>query len=173
METKRAFKPVRAIGGAAMMLGGAGLIFWELFVHTGRIRILGLAAALLIGIVLGGFLLVKSLAKVCARCGTEVGPLELAFPPELWGAVQAYATSRAGADVLLASRPTVAEDRLRAILQADGCPKCRTFTRVAAHQAVWNDGGFFDAKENTGWRPVTPDEAPVLERLVQSRIATG
>src|SRR5262245_52492507 len=110
METKRAFKPLRAAGGAAMMLGGAGLIFWELFIHTGRIRILGLAAALVLGIVLGGLLLVKSIAKVCARCGTEVDALELAFPPELWGAVQTYATTRAGADALLAARPMVAED---------------------------------------------------------------
>ena len=147
----------RAIGGVAMMLGGAGLIYWELFIHLGRIRILGLAAALLIGIGGGALLLVKSLAKVCARCGTEVDALELAFPPELWGAVQAYATSRGGADALLGSRTMAAEDRLRAILRCDGCPKCRTFTRVAAHQVAHEGGDVF--ADVAGAHAAAADEA--------------
>jgi len=172
MQTKRAFRPVRAVIGGLMVLAGAGLIYWELFIHMGRIRIFGLAAALLIGVLGGLLVLVRSLAKVCAKCGTEIEATQLAYPPEVLPQAKAYATQRGSVDALLAARIVEAEDRERAILAADGCNTCRAFTRVSAHRAVWNNGGYFEAKEQTAWRDTDEADAPVLRQLLEGRIRT-
>jgi hypothetical protein len=169
METKRSFKAGRALAGLAMILVGAAVIYWELFEHSGRIRVIGLLAAFAVGIVGGIAVLVQSLATVCARCGTEIDATELAFPEGHLPAAQAYAANGGAAEHLWHAPKVRAEDQRRAILALDGCNTCRVFTRVAAHLAVWS-GSYFEAQHRSAWRPVDPREAQTLSSLLQSRM---
>jgi len=123
--------------GLAMMLAGGGLVYWEIFIRGGRIRIIGLLVAVLVGVGGGIAMMVRSLARVCAKCGTEVDTTELAFPESHLGAVHAYATTATAAEHLMRAPSVRAEDQRRAIVALEGCSNCRR--SIGDRWCSWGD----------------------------------
>lgn len=170
LTTRRKFAPHRALIGIAILAVTAGVAYWELFIHEGRIRIVALGLGGLLGVVVGFLMIARSFATVCTRCGNEADGLELAFAPELAEDAKGFAL-QGGQPVRLAqSRKLVAEDRQRAIIKLDGCAHCNVYSHVSAHLAVWNDGGFFEAKGATERRPLADSEQAAIIELRNSRM---